>query len=300
MAVDGEQSRAANVGHHRLSTLVDLTDGTGAFLPASALYSPVDGHPISVETVGDTHALVVHDEDIDTILVNQLAHEHTAVSTTPTSAISPGDTSFTLTSSVGFATGDSLLITEGGNSEIHLPKITDLTGAVVTLDGPIDLDYTTAATIALAKVEMRATIGSLASPISYIVRPHTGVIWHLTRLNFAMVHNSAGDDSLFGNIAALENGVVIRKVSNGIFTTLTNWKNNQDIKEDMFDVTYTDKAGPGLFGTAGRWSFKQRTQTVVRLDGTLNDELEILVQDDLQGLTSFHINMQGHIDEAPE
>lgn len=259
-----------------------------------------DGHYVSIERVGDTHALIVHDEDIDTVLVNQLAHEHTAVSTTPTAAISPGDTSFTLTSAVGFATGDSLLITEGLNSEIHLPKITDLTGAVATLDGPIDLPYTTAAEISLVKVEMRDTVGSLASPVSYIVRPHTGVVWHLTRLNFAMVHNSAGDDSLFGNIPALTNGIVIRKVSNGIFTTLTNWKSNQDIKEDMFDVKYSDKAGPGLFGTSGRWSFKQRTQTVVRLNGTLNDELEILVQDDLQGLISFHINMQGHIDEIPE
>lgn len=263
------------------------------------LYGP-DGHPVSLETVGGTHALVVHDEDIDTILVNQLAHEHTATITNPSIAISAGDTSITLASAVGFATGDRLLIEEGANDETHLPQITDLTGLVATLDGPIDVAYTTAATVALVKVNLAATAGTLSSPISYIVRPHSSVIWHLTRLNFTITHGSAGDDSKFGSIDKLTNGIVIRSRQNGVFKTLTNWKSNQSMIEDMYDVTYTDKAGPGLFGTRGRWSFKQRTQTVTRLDGALNDELEVLVQDDLDGVTDFQINMQGHVDEESE
>ena len=260
-----------------------------------ALYG-ADGHPVSVESVGDSHALLVHNEDIDVTLVNQLAHEHTATNTTPTAAIAAGDTGFTLTSATGFAIGNRLLITENTNTEDHLPEITNLVVAVVTLDGPIDVAYTTAATITKVVTDM-AVSGSLASPVSYIVRPHSSVIWHLTRLNFTMTHGTQGTDDAFGDLTALANGVVVRQKVNGVYTTMTNWKANQVFKEDMYDVTYTDKAGPSLFGTSGRWSYRQRTHTVIRLDGSTSDELEVLIQDNLTGLTSFNINLQGHVDE---
>ncbi len=56
------------------------------------------------------------------------------------------------------------------------------------------------------------------------------------------------------------------------------------------------------YGTAGRWSYKQRTGTVIRLDGAQSDELQVLVQDDLTAetgeLVDFQIKMQGHVEAS--
>ena len=285
-------------------------DATGKFLPVSPtnpqpaeIYGP-SGGAISVDSIGVTKALVVHNEDIDVQLINFLMHEETGTTFTLASAASSGDTAITVTNAAGLSVGDRLEITEGQNIQFSLPIITNIATNTLTLDGPLDDDYTVAATVELVETNM-AVLGTLGSPVSYVIKPHASDIWHLTRLNFSMVHKSAAADNLFGSLAALTNGVVLRSHTalNGILT-LANWKNNQQFKEDMFDVIYSDKAGPTLFGTSGRWSFKQRTDTIIRLDGAQGDFLEVLVQDDLTAtsneISDFQIKMQGHIDEVPD
>ena len=267
------------------------------------IYGPT-GEKISVDSLGDTRALVVHNEDIDVQLINFLMHEETGTTFTLASAITSGDTSITVTDATGLIVGDRLEITEGINIQFSLPVITNIAAGVLTLDGPIDDAFTVAATVELVEVNM-AVSGTLGTPVAYVIKPHASQIWHLTRLNFSMVHKSAAADNLFGSLPALTNGVVLRSHTalNGILT-LANWKNNQDFREDMFDVVYSDKAGPSLFGTSGRWSFKQRTDTVIRLDGAAGDFLEVLVQDDLTAVSNeiadFQIKLQGHIDEVPD
>lgn len=280
----------------------------GLIVPISAdnpaptqIYGP-NGEAISVDGVGDTRALVVHNEDVDTDLINLLMHEEGGTSYTLASPIAVGDTEITLTNATGLAVGERLEITEGTNFQKSLPVVTDISGApTIVLDGPMDAAYTVAATIEEVLVNM-AVAGSLAAPKSYITKPHSSEIWHLTRMNFSMVHKSASTDDLFGSLAALVNGVVLRSHTalNGI-RTMANWKANKDFIEDMFDVQYSAKAGGTNHGTSGRWSFKQRTDTIVRLDGSTDDFLETLIQDDLTAtsgeLVSFQIKMQGHIDE---
>ena len=116
-----------------------------------------------------------------------------------------------------------------------------------------------------------------------------------------MVHNSAADDSKFGSMAVLLRGCVLRgyNATAGQYRTFTDWKTNSDIKMDMFDVVYTDKAGGGDFGTNARGSIKIGTGAVPSLDGVAGDYLELLVQDDLTlagELLLFQLKGQGHIE----
>ena len=63
---------------------------------------------------------------------------------------------------------------------------------------------------------------------------------------------------------------------------------------DMFDVTYTDKAPAGQYGVRGRWTFT-RAEFIVELDGAAGDKFELLVQDNLTGLSTYEKKCQGRL-----
>lgn len=260
------------------------------------------GLPIGTSTIGANTSLNVNIEDVDIELVNELAHAHTGRFYELAAGTALGATEIVLVDATGLLVGERLLISEAGGAQKTLPKVTVVSGApTIVLDGPMDAAYTTAAIIEVVEVNM-AVSGSLASPASFVVRPHDSQIWHLTRLNLSMVHKSAATDDKFGSLAPLINGVLIRSNTAllGIHN-LTNWRRNQDMIEDMYDLRYSAKAGGTNHGTAGRWSYKQRTGTVVRLDGSEDDSLEILIQDDLTAtsneIADFQIKMQGHVED---
>lgn len=273
--------------------------GFGAPMPSVLLDG--SGNVIGSSTVGSNTSLNVNIEDVDTELVNVFMHQLTGTTFTLSGAIAVGDTVINLTSVSGLSVGDHLVITENSQLQYTLPQVTAINTLAVTLDGPMDLAYTTSATIELTIENMATAAGSLASPVSFVAKPHASEIWHITRMNFTMTHKSAATDDAFGSLTALTNGVVLRSNTGLLgFRTYANWKDNHDFKKDMNDVDYSDKAGPSLFGTWGRWSWMQRTGTVIRLDGATNDEIEVLVQDDLTAdtaeLSRFEIKMQGHVE----
>ncbi len=232
-------------------------------------------------------------------IVNETFHQHVGTPTTPSVAISMGDTSMTLTSVVGLSVGNKLKLEEGVNQEIGVLTITDITANVVTIDRPLGNDYTTSASVSEVITNMIVD-GTLASPEIFEIDPPPGTVWQITRLLISITHTTAGDNSKFGNIAALENGVCLRITSSaGRTAVFANWKTNKDIKLDMFNVEYTDKAGPGLFGTDGRWTFTT-AEVVLELDGDADptQSVQILIQDQLDtiaGLVTFEISAQGRV-----
>lgn len=244
-------------------------------------------------------ALDIHDADVHTIPANDFAHRH-GNTTTLTAAANAGDTQINLADATGFTVG--VYVHMGTVAEsiepIH-PQVTAVAGTLITLDRPLDFSYPNGDEVSVSIVNMvtGSATATLAAPISYKYRPHSGQVEHIERLLLRLVHPSAAADDLFGSIPALINGVVIRASINGQVGTFTNWKDNGDIKLDMYDVAYTDKAGGGDFGTNGRGSFEE-IGMVVRLDPATSDYLEVLVQDNLvgPGLIDFKIKFQGHIE----
>lgn len=167
----------------------------------------------------------------------------------------------------------------------------------LVLDTPLDYTFSTDALISNRTPDLNV-IGSAVAPITASLKPIPGVKWDITRIIIAMTHSSAGDDSKFGNLASLTNGIVLRK-SNTIHHTIFNAKNNGDLRLRMYDVNYSDKAGAGLYGTTTRRSFSgaDKNGVVIRLDGDLDESLDIIIQDALNLLTSFRVVAQGHVVE---
>lgn len=242
------------------------------------------------------NALDIHDADVHNYIVNKYLHQHTTTVTTLTADSAVDDYQISVASGVGFAVGDYLHINTTSEETTH-PRITALSGTtpdVFTLDRRLDVAHVIGDAITKSIVDMSTTAGTIAAPQEYWVGPVAGEVWHLERILFELTHGTAGDLGLFGNLPALTNGVVLRVKRNGEYGTLTNWKQNSNIKVDMFDVQFDPRSGGGgSYGTTGRGTFKN-TGAVLKLDGDTNDRLEVYIQDDITGLDSFTMKAQGH------
>lgn len=240
-------------------------------------------------------AINVHNADVHNVPVNDFVHRHTD-ETTLTVATNIGDTQITIADATGFVVGAYVHLGPATTpiEPIH-PRITVVAGTIITLDRPLDFTHAIGdlAIVSIVNLVTDSVLATLENPIVYRYLPHAGEVEHITRLLLEIIHTAAGADDRFGSIPALVNGVVLRATVNGQTGTFTNWKDNGDIKLDMFDVNYSDKVGGGNFGTNGRGSFS-RIDTVIRLDPAQNDFIEVLIQDDLEALVDFRIKMQGH------
>jgi len=262
---------------HTLKTA--LTDGSGN--PIGSLNGAID----------------VHDADVHDEVVNEYFHRHTGVSDTIAVASAKQDTNITVVNGALFAVGNEIQLSNGSESTTF-PKITAIATHVLILDRPLDFAYEVNATVEIVSTNM-AVLGSLTNPISFKAEPSSDELWHVIRFLFSMTHATAGDLGLFGNAAALTNGVVLRlyKAEFDQYRTFTLWKTNSDIKDNMYNVDFdTRSTGGGTYGTTGRGSIKIGTGAVPKVDGSKSDFIEMLIQDDLTGLISFKQKIQGHIE----
>jgi len=242
-------------------------------------------------------AIDVHDADVHDQVVNEYFHRHTGVSDTIAIASSKQDTTINVTNGGIFSIGDELQLSNGLEGTTF-PKITAIATNALTLDRPLDHAYVIGATVEVVTTNM-AVLGTLASPISFKAEPNSDELWHVIRFLFTMTHSTAGDLGLFGNQAALTNGVVLRiyKAEFDQYGTFTLFKSNSDIKDNMYDVDFdTRSSGGGTYGTTGRGSIKVGTGAVPKVDGAVGDFVEMLIQDDLTGLISYRQKIQGHVE----
>jgi|GEM_PF-1801393 len=250
----------------------------------------------NVETVTSYRkALDVNPAYVHRKIVNETFHQNTGISSNLSSPASVGDTSVVVVSSVGFTIGSEIVICEGETREIGLLTITGIVSNTLILDRPLANDYTVGLNVCEVISNM-AVLGTLASPSVFEIKPPLNTVWQITRYLPNIVDNLAADDSKFGGTAALTNGVVLKATTEaGRSVVFSNWKTNGDLKLDMYNVDYTDKAGGGNYGVNGRWTFTS-SEVVAEIDGSDPlQKLEILIQDNLTALVDFRIKAQGRV-----
>lgn len=244
--------------------------------------------PLSV----DLAAVVVEQVSraADRIILPELQGVVTATSTQAIASAS-GDRDITLVDASAFAVGGRITDNTAA-SDRKLPIIISITGNVLTLDRGLDLSYDIGKNWVSVPVELNV-LGTPSSVVVFSVAPPPAETWSITRMLLAMTHGSAGDLGLFGGMPALTYGVQIRTVKDGVVNTLTNWKTNGDMALSMFDVSFDARSGgQGSYGTKGRFTVSN-SGTVIELDGSTSDRIELVVQDDLTALDSFELMMQG-------
>jgi hypothetical protein len=213
--------------------------------------------------------------------------------TTLASAAIAGARTIIVTSATSFVVG---LMVSIGSSELakRVPfKIVALSGTTITLDRTLDLSYASGLAVALLAHNMNVA-ATAAAPKIYSVAPPPGSKWLISRIVLGMVHSTAGDMGLFGNLTSLTYGVVLRVVKNGVKTSYTVWRNNGEIALDVYDLRFdTRSSGGGSYGTTAKLNLKD-ADTNILLDGNTDDELQLVIQDTLTGLTEFQARALGH------
>ncbi len=182
------------------------------------------------------------------------------------------------------------------NGQFYFGEVVSISVLDVTLDTPLDqvFDYTTS-TVIVADKHLKVD-GSVTPQIFQIagVGAGTGVDIDITRIMGGMTGATIMYDELFGNLPALTNGCVFR-TTNGVTTNQWNVKTNGDLALLCFDASYPPKVPSGSYAFRFRNSYAGPEKHGVTLRLEPGDTLEVIIQDDLTGLTDFQMMAQGHV-----
>jgi hypothetical protein len=223
-----------------------------------------------------------------------LDFQHSTAVTTTLSAVEAVDSGvLDVADTTGFSIGDFIEVVAATHRQYF--QVTGVgAGAPGTLNVDCGVDVAFGIGDTVTKIDLDMAVNGSVTPVVYTVRPPIGQAVAISRLSITLADGAAMDDSLFGALTALSNGVMVR-VSSGspaVLNTLVNWKTNGDVARHAFDVEYTTKIATE--GLRALIDFEAMGGAVV-LDDATSDVLSVTIQDDLTGLTSFRIIAEGYI-----
>jgi hypothetical protein len=209
------------------------------------------------------------------------------------SPVNVGDTVFSLASGPsghGFtAGGEYLSIMQDG--AFLQTKVKSVSGNDITLSEPATTPFTLDATIIRGSVEMNINGSVTPNNFQFYLRDAVVPIDIETAV-ITMWHTATGDDSHFGDLNALTNGLLFQR-SDGTIQNYGLYRSNSDFVELGSKLTYTDKAGGGLFATQIFFDIKDIYGVALRLNPKTADKFIGTVQDDLTGLARMRVSLMG-------
>lgn len=174
----------------------------------------------------------IQDQHSPTIIAKfSLLEEETTLTTT----VAIDDLTITVDDTTGFTIGKYVSIFSVADNRFYLGTVLSASGNPVSLDTPIDFAYPSGSFVTAGSTNM-AVDGS-STPVIFGLRnteQTIGTTADITRLIFTCLTATAVDLSLFGDIAALTNGVVLRR-KDGRYKNIFNVKTNQDLANLMYD-----------------------------------------------------------------
>jgi hypothetical protein len=266
--------RLLNGRHQRVGNLVEVDRENTVF----------------VETRLD-ESVDVFIQDQNSPIVNVLMHQDLSTITLAANTV-VNSRNIVLQAGHGVSPGELIYLRQASN--FCQAIVTSVAVNTITLDTPVGCIFTPLAIAVRANADLSVN-GSVA-PVTFHLQPPPAVpAWDIMRLSLTITDNVAMDDGTFGGLAALTNGALLRKKnSDGTYTNIGNAKTNGQLRLFCESGEYATRAPAGEFGFSVKCVFQPSAGVVVRLDPSLNEELEILVQDDLTALLSMTAVAQGH------
>lgn len=243
-------------------------------------------------------AVCVQDQVTPPLTIPFYLQTNTAALTSNTAV---DDMAITISNTTGFVDEGEIRILNIANNRFFIGKqVGAVAGNVVTIDRPMDFAYQIGDQVATGPVNM-AVDGSVTPQIFRLRSTGSEIpaVGDLTRILFHITDGSAMDDSLFGGIAALTNGVTLRRVD-GEIRNLVNFKSNGELANVSFDLTYADRAPAGAFGLRARLTYAGQEKHGVAIRIGPDENLEIIINDNLTGLSSFTAIAEGHVVQTQE
>jgi hypothetical protein len=253
--------------------------------------------PTETDERGNT-ASVVYVQDQTSKLLDIPFLQERATSTLAAPAAT-GDITVELTAGHGANVGDTLEVAEAGTENFIQAKVLIVATNTITIDQPINQPYAAGETVVIATDDMRV-VASGGAPQIFSILPLPTQKGDMVRIIIAITSSSPQDFETFGSMPSLARGCVLRvKKEDGTFENIFNWKNNGDFIERSFDQDFLINTGNNIRAFFARRTFggQSKNGVVIRLEGSRNEELQVVIQDDLLTATtnaSFRMFAQGH------
>lgn len=194
--------------------------------------------------------------------------------------------------------------TDPGNlvlpDRFYQSRVVAVVGNTISLGIPLDFVLDTANIVSAERVTVDLNVlgGTLLSPLEYKTFAPGTQRWLFTRMMFNFICASQPDDSEFGDIARLTNGITFRYMSPLVTQYLINIVDNGEFASSAYDVRYSARSVPtGSWGVNIRKSFSGEDKWGIALPFNFagGEMFSILVRDDLSGLSRFRIKVMGHV-----
>jgi hypothetical protein len=259
------------------------------------IVDPITGEPANVETNG---GLAVNIQDQHSRAFD-LHFAQAAGSPTTLSADTVVDSySISCTTGHGLVAGDNFSMFDPTIERGHTAQVLSIAGDnTVNMDRPVADVFTSAATVVQEQIYNMSVDGSVTRQTFSIGSAALVSELDIVRLMFQMTTVTAVDWTGFGDLAALTRGVMFRQTFDATASN-NHWnvKTTSELAHLMFDLAiYDTSASPqGINGIAGRLTYGSPGKHGVTLRIGAGDFLEIIIQDNLEGLTYFGVMAQGH------
>ena len=214
--------------------------------------------------------------------------------TTTTSLTAKEDYIINVTSATSFVVGQYLTIYNVAEDRVYVANILAINTLAITLDTPLDFEFPIGSIVTVGSTNLN--VDGSVTPQIFGFRNPTGTdipsFFDVTRLMFKMLTTTEPDLTDFGDITnGLLRGLVLRKVD-GTYQNIFNVKSNSEMNNIMYNFDIETVANNAQNGINARFTLSN-LGAIVRL--LPFEDLQLVVQDDLTGLTRFEIIAEGHI-----
>jgi len=201
------------------------------------------------------------------------------------------------------ATGEGSLISLGNIIEIGSEstfiqaRVKGIVDDTIEIDSPMVSAFSGGTLVAIKSDDLK--VDGSVTPQVFSISPEPAQIGDIVKIILRMEGTANMDSGTFGTLPALTNGVVIRfKRPDGDFINLINFKTNGDFVSKSFAHEFLPNNGNGvrLFVSSLGYGGQENFGVVQRLDGSLFEEIQVVIQDKLDepSLTEFGLAGQGH------
>lgn len=213
---------------------------------------------------------------------------------------------FDVADATNFAAGDRVGIFEDSTAERYFfAEILDVTNETITVDTPLDFNFSDGVTVASFDRNMNVDGSSTPQIFQVEVGPTSALSIDLNRIMYQMKTSIAPTLALFGDLAGLTNGIVLRTVRAADDSIQNIWtiKDNAQLVLHAFDLTFYSVTGQGQDGLASRSTFNGQDKRGVAVRLEPGDKLQLVIQDNLLAaqssaqITEFFLMAQGHVVE---
>jgi len=239
--------------------------------------------PVNIQDQHSRAFDVFFSQDVgsSTTLTTDVVEDAYVISVTTGHGLIQGDF-FVLIDPVGQRGWTGIVITVAGNNTVNV-------------DRPVSYAFPSASTV-VQKRTHDLNVNGAATPQTFSIGGSLTAELDITRIMIQMTTDDPALFDQFGDIAvgATFRGIQCRAV-NGETNDLWNAKTNAELANLMYDVQFFNSAHPqAVNGLAGRMTYAGQTKHGVTLRIGANESIEIIIQDDLSSLLSFHIIACGH------